>query len=189
MAARLRLADHVSHEDLFHRFRAAEDSTARSHWQVLWMVSQGFRTEDISDAIGYSPTWIRKLVGRYNEGGAQAMGDRRRHNAGADPLLSADDEAALARALETEPADGDDGDAWSGPRVARWMSARLGREVPRQRGWEALRRLGYTPQRPRPAHTEADAEAQAAFQGGVAREARRRAAGASGGRGRAVGGG
>ena len=96
----------MSYEELFHRFRAAEDATARSHWQVLWMVSQGFRTEDIADAIGYSPTWIRKLVGRSNEGGAEAMGDQRRHNAGADSLLSAEDEAALARVLETEGAEG-----------------------------------------------------------------------------------
>jgi hypothetical protein len=72
---------------------------------------------------------------------------------------------------------------------ARWMSQRLGREVSRVRGWEALRRLGYSPQKPRPAHDQADPEAQAAFQGGAARRARRRAGGTSGRRGGAVGGG
>ncbi len=185
MAARLRLAAHVSHEEMFRRFRAAEEPTARSHWQVLWMVSQGFRTEDISDAVGYSPTWIRKLVGRYNAGGAEAMGDGRRRNPGAEPLLSVEGEAALRAVLEKDAAEGD---MWTGPRVAEWMSKRLmskrlGRPVSRWRGAEALRRLGYSPQRPRPAHDQADPEAQATFQERIAGAARRRRAGISRGQG------
>lgn len=185
MAARLRLAAHVSHEEMFRRFHSAEDATTRSHWQVLWMVSQGFRTDDVSDALGYSPTWIRKLVGRYNEGGAPAMGDQRRHNRGAEPLLSAEDEAALKKVLEQDAVEGD---LWTGPRVAQWMSVRLERPVSRHRGWETLVRLGYSPQRPRPAHDRADLAAQATFQAGVAREAQRRAGGAPGSKGGAVGG-
>lgn len=119
----------------------------RSHWQVLWMVARGFRTDDIADAVGYSPTWMRKLVGRYNDGGADAMGDGRRHDPGAEPLLSPEDEAALRAELER---DAPEGDLWTGPRVATWMSERLGRPVSRFRGAEALRRLGYSPQKPRP---------------------------------------
>lgn len=170
MPARLRLARHLSHDDLFGRYQAAECPVARSHWQVLWMLSRGWRTDDISEAIGYSPTWIRKLVGRYNRGGAEAMGDQRRYNPGAQALLSPEDEADLRSALESAT---EQGDAWSGAQVARWMSTRLGHPVGRQRGWETLRRLGYTPQRPRPRHTDADPEAQARFPGGAARETRR----------------
>lgn len=170
MPAQLRLADHLSMDEIFQHYQAAQQRVGRSHWQVVWMVSQEFRTEAISLAIGYSPTWIRKLVGRYNAQGPEAMGDRRRQNPGADALLSVEDEAALQEALQHDPTEGD---AWTGPLVARWMSNRLGREVSRQRGWETLRRLGYTPQRPRPAHDEADPDAQAAFQGGPAQGARR----------------
>ncbi len=184
MPARLRLADHLREEDLFTRYHGAQQPIARTHWQVLWMVCQGFRTEDIADAVGYSPTWIRKLVGRYNAGGPETMGDQRQHNAGADALLRPEDEEALRCALQERPPEGD---AWSGPLVARWMSARLGREVSRYRGWEALRRLGYTPQRPRPRHAQADPQAQATFPGGASGEARRRAAGPSRGHGGALG--
>ncbi len=176
MPARLHLADHLSPEELFQSYQTAQQPLARMHWQVVWMVSQGFRTEDIADAIGYTPTWIRKLVGRYNAGGPEAMGDQRRQNAGAAPLLGDEEEAALREALK-EPLPG--GDLWSGVQVARWMSERLGRPVARQRGWEMLRRLGYSPQRPRPRHAEADLQAQATFPGGASRQARRRAAGAS----------
>lgn len=184
MSARLRLADHLSQDEIFACYQAAQHVILRTHWQVLWMVAQHFRTDDISTAVGYSPTWIRKLVGRYNDEGPEAMGDQRRHNEGTNALLSAEDEAALAAALREDPPEGD---LWSGPLVARWMSQRLGREVSRVRGWEALRRLGYTPQRPRPAHDQADPEAQAAFQGGAPSNARRGGASAWRSRGAALG--
>ena len=168
MPARLRLATHVSYEEMYHRFRAAEDVTARAHWQVLWMVSQGFRTDDIAVAVGYSPTWVRKLVGRYNAGGAEAMGDGRRHNAGQPRLLDGPGEAALQEALRERPCDQG---LWSGPQVAAWMSRRLERPVHPQRGWEVLRRLGYTPQRPRPAHEGGDPQKQEDFPGESAADA------------------
>jgi transposase len=53
-----------------------------------------------------------------------------------------------------------------GRQVAAWMSRVLGRPVSPQRGWEWLRRLGFTPQRPRPRETRADAAAQEAFKKG-----------------------
>jgi len=46
------------------------------------------------------------------------------------------------------------------------MAARLGRPVAPQRGWEQLRALGLTPQRPRPREERADPAAQAAFKKG-----------------------
>ena len=46
------------------------------------------------------------------------------------------------------------------------MSAHLGRSISEQRGWEWMRRLGFTPQRPRPRETRADLAAQAAFKKG-----------------------
>jgi Winged helix-turn helix len=68
------------------------------------------------------------------------------------PILSEEDEAALRAALAAPPADGG---LWSGPKVAAWMSARLGRKVWPQRGWDYLRKLGYRPQVPRPRHAKA----------------------------------
>ena len=50
------------------------------------------------------------------------------------------------------------------------MSEALGRVVSVQRGWEGMRRLGSTPQRPRPRETRADPAAQEACkQGGSPR--------------------
>jgi transposase len=46
------------------------------------------------------------------------------------------------------------------------MSQTLGRPVRVQRGWEWMRRLGFTLQRPRPRETRADPQAQEAFKTG-----------------------
>src|SRR5215217_2589708 len=62
----------------------------------------------------------------------------------------------------------DDGGLWSGPKVAAWMAQRLGLErVHPQRGWEALKRIGWSIQAPRPRHPRAATpERRAAFRGG-----------------------
>lgn len=160
MPARLRLVDHLSPEALFARYQQAREPVERTHFQVLHLVSQRWRTEDIAEAVGYTPIWIRMLVARYNRGGVEAMGDRRRHNAGQARLLDAEGEAALQEALRERPTD--EG-LWNGPRVAAWMSQRLQRPVHAQRGWEVLRRIGYTPQRPRPSHEGGDKQKQEDF--------------------------
>jgi transposase len=165
MGARLQLAAHLGDEELLRRYRTTTRSVERMHWQVLWMLSQGFHSEDIAEAVGYRVAWVRKLIGRYNAQGPSSMHDGREDNPGAPSLLSIEEETELDALLQQSPPEGD---AWNGPLVARWMSERLGREVCRQRGWEMLLFLGYTPQRPRPRHIGADETAQAAFKSGPA---------------------
>lgn len=160
--ARLRLADHLSSDELQRRYRTSTDPIEKSHWQVLWLLSLGRGSQEIAEVTSYSVIWVRILVRRYNEGGPAAVGDHRHHNPGGAPLLDARLLAALASALEQPP---EDGGLWSGPKVAVWMSRQLGPRVRPQRGWDYLRRLGYTPQRPRPRHTGADPQAQARFPG------------------------
>src|SRR3712207_9040669 len=80
-------------------------------------------------------------------------------------LLTPDLLAALAERVMAPP---EDGGLWSGPKVAAWMAARLGlARVHPQRGWEALKRIGWSIQAPRPRHARAATpEARAAFKGG-----------------------
>lgn len=84
---------------------------------------------------------MREIARRYREDGPDGLGDRCHTNPGAAP----------------------DGGLWTGRKVAVWMSGQLGRPVGEQRGWEYVRKLGFTPQRPRPRATRADPDAQAAF--------------------------
>lgn len=84
---------------------------------------------------------------------------RRQRNRGRTPLLT----PALREHLRTALAGpAPDGGLWTG-KVAACMAEHLVPPVGEVRGWEAMRALGFTPQRPRPRATTADPDAQAAF--------------------------
>ena len=106
---------------------------------------------------------MREVARRYREGGPAGLGDRRHANPGAAPLLTAEQREEL-RAAPAGPAP--DGGLWTCRKVAGWIGARAGRAVAEARGWECLRRLGVSPQRPRPREPRADPAAQAAFKKG-----------------------
>jgi transposase len=146
------LAAHLSPAELGQRYRAARSPIERSHLQIVWLLSQGRDEREVARVAGYGRRWVGEIVRRYNEAGPDGLGDRRRGNVGATPLLGAADEAALRAALAAPPADGG---LWTGPKVAVWMGVRLGREVWPQRGWDYLRKLGYSAQVPRPRHAKA----------------------------------
>ena len=166
MPARIQVKPHLSTEELQQRYRKSAHPSEKMHWQVLWLVADGKRSDEVAAATGYTINWVRALVGRYNRGGPEAILDGRRDHAGRRPLLSREQEEALTKALEGDPPRGG---LWSGPEVARWMSMQLGRPIAPQRGWEYLRKVGQTPQVPRPRHGDAEPEAQEAFQAGTPR--------------------
>jgi transposase len=164
------LAGHLSAEELGRRYRAAQDRVERGHLQAVWLLAQGRSAAEVAGVMGYGGRWVAEIVRRYNEAGPDGLGDRRRGNAGARPLLDEAQRAALAAALRGAPPDGG---LWSGPKVAAWIAAATGREVRPQRGWDYLKRLGFTLKRPRPRHAKADPGAQAAFKKGAAGAPRR----------------
>lgn len=156
------VAPHLTVEELHQRYRGAEDPVARSQWQMLWLLAQGVPTAAVAHSVGYGVRWVQEVARRYRAG-PEAIGDHRHTNPGAPPLLEAAQQAQLREAL-AGPAP--DGGLWTCRHVAAWMSAALGRPVSPQRGWEWMRRLGFTPQRPRPHETRADPDAQEAFKKG-----------------------
>jgi transposase len=149
-------------DELEVRFRTAKDVIERSHCQVIWLLAKGHSTAEVAEVVALSPRWISKLARRYEAEGADALGDRRRGNPGGRPLLTEADLEALRERLKTPP---DDGGLWSGPKVARWIAARRGLvHVHAPRGWEALQKLGWSPQVPRPRNPHAaPPEEQEAF--------------------------
>src|SRR5881392_3495410 len=155
------LAAHLSPAELGQRYRAARSPVERSHLPIVWLLSRGRSEREVARVTGHGRRWVGEVARRYDEGGPDGLGDRRRGNAGARPLLGAEDEAALRVALAEPPADGG---LWTGPKVATWMAARLGRKVWPQRGWDYLKKLGYSAQRPRPRRAKAASpEEQAAY--------------------------
>ena len=160
MPTRLSIQAHLGVDELEAHYRRAKDPVARSHGQVIWLLARGLPSAQVAAVTGYTVNWIRTIARRYNQCGPAGLEDRRHRNPGAIGLLSTAQRTALAVALTRPPPDGG---VWTGPKAAAWMSATLGHAVHPQRGWEALRRLGWTPKVPRPRHAKADPAAQAAF--------------------------
>jgi len=159
----LTVAPHLPVDELGSRYRHARNPVERSHWQMVWLVAGGQHCPAVARLTGYTEDWVRTIVHRYNTDGPAGLIDRRQHSAGHPPLLTPALRAALADALDG-PAP--DGGIWTCAKVAAWMADQLGRPVGEPRGWEAMRALGFSPQRPRPRATAADPAAQAAFKKG-----------------------
>lgn len=160
---RLTIPPHLALDELEQRYRRATDAVARSHWQMVWLLAGGTPTAEVARVTGYSVNWVREVARRYREDGPAGIGDRRHGNPGAAPLLAVAQQEQLRAALG-RPAP--HGDVWTCRTVAVWMSEQVGRPVSAQRGWEWMRRLGFTPQRPRPRETRTDPAAQEAFKKG-----------------------
>jgi transposase len=167
MPKTIKLEPHLGSEELENRYRKARDPVLRSHYQIVWLISEGKTTRQVMEATGYSGGCIQQLARRYNAGGPEALGDRRHRNPGAKEraLLDPDQQRELAEALRKPP---EDGGMWSSRKVGEWIEAKTGKAVSnkKQRGWEYLRKLGNTPKAPRPHHAKADKSEQEAFKKG-----------------------
>jgi transposase len=163
MPKRLKLQPHTAPEELERHYRKAKDPVERTHLQIVWLLSEGKPTREVCEVTGYSPGWVRQIARRYNERGVEGLGDRRHGNPGAASraLLTHAQQEELMEALGAPP---QDGGMWSSRKVAEWIEHKTGRQQVRaQRGWEYPRKLGNTPQVPRPSQAGTDPEEQAAF--------------------------
>ncbi len=77
MPKRLKLQPHVAPEGLERRYRKAKDPVERTHYQIVWLPSEGRSTKEVCEVSGYSPGWVRQIAHRYNDRGAEGLGDRR----------------------------------------------------------------------------------------------------------------
>src|SRR5206468_10919436 len=114
-----------------------------------------------------------RLLASYTAKGPLALVDQRRRNRPSPPVLRPDLlETLKARLREPPPDDG----LWPSPKVAACMAGELGRAaVLPQRGWEAVKAIGWTVQKPRPRHpASATPEEREAFKKSSSRPSLRR---------------
>ena len=153
---------HLSVEELEEFYVTSGDVTASRHFQVIWLLARGHTISQVSATMAFGERWIEQLLARYNADGPDALGDLRRSN-GAPPTILKPELLAKLRDRLREPPQ--DGGLWSSGKVAAWMAEELGLvSVAAQRGWEALKAIGWSIQKPRPKNPKsATAEEAAAF--------------------------
>src|SRR3954453_20790697 len=162
------VAGHLSVAELGERFRVAADARSARHVQAIWLLAKGHEAAEVAATTAFGVRWVEKLRARYNAGGPDALGDLRRGNGTRPTILKPELLDRLRLRLAGPPADGG---LWTSREVAAWMAEELGlASVAVQRGWEALRAVGWSVQAPRPEHpARATAEEQEAFKKGSIR--------------------
>lgn len=147
-------------------YRKAADPVLRTHLLMVWRMSLGDPIGEVAQMVGYSKKWTTEIARRYELGGVEGLGDRRHSNPGAKEraLLDEAGEAELVEALQGPPPADLGGGMWSGPKVALWIAQRNGLEkVHVQRGFEYLKKVGMSPQVPRPSNVRGDPQEREAF--------------------------
>lgn len=157
----LNIASHLNTEKLEQCYRQANNPVKRSHYLIVWHLSQKRSVKETSEITGYSERWIFEIARRFNVDGPNGLGDCRQDNSGAgNSLLTPIQKIDLRIALAFPPPEGG---IWNGRKVADWISKVIGRPVDRQRGWDYLKKLGYRRRKPRPKHVKGDPVQQQAF--------------------------
>jgi transposase len=153
---------HLRVDELENRYLGCQDVTASRHLQVIWLLARGHTISQVSETTAFGERWIEQLLARYNAEGPEALGDLRRRN-GAPPTILKPKLLAKLRGRLGEPPP--DGGLWSSRKVANWMAGELNlTSVAPQRGWEALKAIGWSIQKPRPKNPKsATPEEAAAF--------------------------
>ena len=153
MPKRINIAENSNISELEQLYKHAKNGIESRQYQIIWLLTQGKKTEEVEELTGYSRTWIYALVKRYNELGISGIGDRRSQNQGTKPLIEDIEQARLWQVLQENAPDGG---LWNGRKVADWLTSVTGRQISRQRGWEILRQMTFRLRVPRPSHTESD---------------------------------
>lgn len=160
MGKKLIINKDISLESLENHYKSSNNAITRTHTQIIMLFREGKSTKEVQEITKYCSKWIYEIVHRFNSLGLDGLGDNRQNNTGRTTLLSQEEQKELEEVLENPP---DDGGVWTGPKVAAWIEKKLGRKIYKARGWEYLKKLGYTIKKPRPEHEKSDKQQQELF--------------------------
>jgi transposase len=148
-----RVVGHLSIAELEARYRSCADATEARHVQTIWLLARGHAIAPVTATVAFGARWVERLLARYNARGPAALGDLRRGNGTRARVLVPELLERLRGRLGTPPPDGG---VWTSGKVAAWMAGELGLgALAPQRGWEALKAIGWSIQSPRPRHPAA----------------------------------
>jgi transposase len=156
---RLPFTRHWTEAQIRRAYLTCRHPVEKVRWHALWLLARADAPRSpaqVAQLVGLSDVAVRAVLRRWNRMGPEGLADRRRGN-GRAAKLGARRWAALARAVARRPPDGG---LWTGPKVARYVADRWGLRGRPETGWRWLRRLGLTPQVPRPRHPRSATDAE-----------------------------
>jgi transposase len=156
----LMVEPHLSLHELTAHYKSSSRPVERSRWHALLLKSDGRSVRDIADILKRSPDWVYRTIRRYNADGPDSIRDKRKDNH-RPRFLDETGHEQLKQAVSERP---EDLRIWTGDKAARWIANHLNRDqVGERTGRRYLRRVGLSPQRPRPHHIDADKNGQEAL--------------------------
>ena len=168
MPKKVTLAPHLTLRQIQENYHNSQNIVESRRWHLLWKVGIGWTVKNSAIAVGLSYEYARKIVKRYNEPGETTVTNQRNRTRNyalsrfsQKSLLTWEQFQKLRGALKGRPSDGG---VWTGPKVARWMEKETGQEkIHNQRGWDYLKKCGYSWKVPRPSPRKKDKQEQQEF--------------------------
>ena len=158
MAAAVQVRSDYSSDELRRIARRSDDADQTRRLLALAVVLDGGSRGVAARTGGVGLQVIRDWVLRFNEGGPEAL--RTRRAPGKRPILTDEQRAALAVAVEAGPRPYVDGVVrWRLVDLAQWAHEELGVSVSRQTLGRELRAMGFRKLSARPQHYAQDEDA------------------------------
>lgn len=148
---------------------AVQDEIARSdesrydhRLHIILLICEGWSAYEVADLYGHSPRTIQSLIKRFEEGGFDALHDRKRP--GRMSRLSGEQMKEIARDLRRSPRElGYSQNLWDGKLLSRHVSVSFGVNLGVRQCQRMFRSLGFRRRKPRPVLAKSDPEAQEAY--------------------------
>jgi transposase len=150
---------HHTADRLAELIRAQDRARVARRLSAVRLALLGHTAPDVAERVLLSERQVRTWVARYNDGGTDALADRR----GRKKALTDDQERQLRDRLRAGPTEAEGVRTLRGEDVRRILEDEFGVVRSRQAVYDLPHRLGFEPLRPRPRHPEADPVAQDRF--------------------------
>lgn len=141
-------------------YQGERDPARRSQLQGLWLLRTGRRLEEVADVVGVHYRTVQRWAAWYREGGLAAIRAHKMGGKGQAPKLTPDQQRQVSDAVAT-------GRFRVAAEIGEWIQEAFGVEYRPNGLYALLARLDCRPKVPRPRHTKADPEQQAAWKRGA----------------------
>ena len=154
------VVEHHSVDELQEFFRREKDARVSKRIWMVWQARSGLTEPQITTAIGMARRTVQDWVQRYNAEGLAGLQDR--VGRGRKPILSLEEQQAVAERLEEGPKEGDVC-SLRGLDFQQFIEDQFGKRMSLSTVYDLLHELGYEWLVPRSKHRKSDPEAIAAF--------------------------